>query len=158
MRAICLTKYGSIENFASVDLPTREPKRGQIRVRVHASAVGPADFKVTTGQFNFLHGRKFPMILGYDFSGVVDAVGYGQTRWKIGDPVFGFLPYGPGNNQGAFAEFLVTPDNQVARKPASVSHDAGAFLMMDMVFPPLRFNFRNFSCPAEKIGGTGHGA
>jgi Alcohol dehydrogenase GroES-like domain len=126
MRATCLTKYGSIENFASVDLPTPEPKRGQIRVRVHASAVGPADFKVTTGQFKFLHGRKFPMILGYDFSGVVDAVGYGQTRWKIGDPVFGFLPYGPGNNQGAFAEFLVTPDNQVARKPASVSHEQAA--------------------------------
>jgi NADPH:quinone reductase-like Zn-dependent oxidoreductase len=126
MHAICLTKYGSIENFASVDLPTPEPKRGQIRVRVHASAVGPADFKVATGLVTFLHGRKFPMILGYDFSGVVDAVGYGQTRWKIGDSVFGFLPYGPGNNQGAFAEFLVTPENQVARKPFSVSHEQAA--------------------------------
>jgi NADPH:quinone reductase-like Zn-dependent oxidoreductase len=88
-----LTKYGSIENFGSVDLPAPEPKRGQIRVRVHASAVGPGD---------------------------------GQTRWKIGDPVFGFLPYGTGNNQGAFAEFLVTPENQVARKPSSVSHEQAA--------------------------------
>ena len=75
MRAICLTKYGSIENFACVALPTPEPRRGQIRVRVHASAVGRADFKVAAGLFTFLHGRKFPMILGYDFSGVVDAVG-----------------------------------------------------------------------------------
>src|SRR5712671_4459580 len=88
--------------------------------------VGPADFKVATGVVKFLHGRKFPMILGYDFSGVVDAVGSGQTRWKIGDPVFGFLPYGPRNNQGAFAEFLVTPENQVARKPSSVSHEQAA--------------------------------
>ena len=126
MRAICLTKYGSIENFASVGLPTPEPKRGQIRVRVHASAVGPADFKVAAGLVKFLHGRKFPMILGYDFSGVVDAVGSGQTRWKIGDPVFGFLPYGPGNNQGAFAEFLITAEDQVARKPSSISHEQAA--------------------------------
>ncbi len=126
MRAICLTKYGSIENFAIADLPTPEPRRGQIRVRVHASAVGPADFKVATGLVKFLHGRRFPMVLGYDFSGVVDAVGYGQTRWKIGDSVFGFLPYSPGNNQGAFAEFLVTPENQVARKPSSISHEQAA--------------------------------
>jgi NADPH:quinone reductase-like Zn-dependent oxidoreductase len=126
MRAICLTKYGSVDNLVSMDLPMPEPKRGQIRVRVHASAVGPADFKVATGLVTFLHGRKFPMILGYDFSGVVDAVGDGQTRWKIGDPVFGFLPYGPRNNQGAFSEFLVTPEDQVARKPSSVSHSQAA--------------------------------
>ena len=93
MRAICLTKYGFINNFIRTDLPTPAPKRGQVRVRVHSS-VGPADFKVAMGLVKFLHDRKFPMILGYDFSGVVDAVGEGQTRWKIGDSVFGFLPYG----------------------------------------------------------------
>src|ERR1700688_4073766 len=93
MHAICLTKYGSIDNFVGTDLPTPKPKRGQVRVRVHASAVGPADFKVATGLFRFLHGRQFPVVLGYVFSGVVDAVDEGQTRWKIGDSVFGFLPY-----------------------------------------------------------------
>ena len=126
MRAMCLTKYGSIENFVRTDLPTPEPKHGQIRVRVHTSTVGPADLKVATGQFKFLHGRQFPMILGYDFSGIVDAVGEGKTRWKIGDPVFGFLPYAPGNNQGAFAEFLITREDQVALKPSSVSHEQAA--------------------------------
>ncbi len=126
MRAICLTKYGSIDNFVKTDLPTPKPKRGQIRVEVHSSAVGPADFKVAMGLVKFLHGRKFPMILGYDFSGVVDAVGEGQTRRKIGDSVFGFLPYGPGNNQGAFAEFLIAPEDQVALKPASISHEQAA--------------------------------
>jgi NADPH:quinone reductase-like Zn-dependent oxidoreductase len=40
--------------------------------------------------------------------------------------IFGFPPYGPGNNQGAFAEFLVTPENQVARKPSLVSHEQAA--------------------------------
>jgi NADPH:quinone reductase len=126
MRAICLTKYGSIDNFIRTDLPTPAPKRGQVRVRVHSSAVGPADFKVAMGLVKFLHGRKFPMILGYDFSGVVDAVGEGQPRWKIGDSVFGFLPYGPGNNQGAFAEFLIAHEDQVALKPASISHEQAA--------------------------------
>jgi NADPH:quinone reductase-like Zn-dependent oxidoreductase len=55
MRAICLTKYGSIDNFIGTDLPTPAPKRGQVRVRVHSSAVGPADFKVAMGLVKFLH-------------------------------------------------------------------------------------------------------
>jgi NADPH:quinone reductase len=76
--------------------------------------------------FKFLHGRKFPMVLGYDFSEVVDAADEGQTRWKIGDSVFGFLPYGPGNSQGAFAEFLIAREDQVARKPSSISHEQAA--------------------------------
>src|SRR5580700_1866271 len=126
MRAICLTKYGSIDNFVKTDLPIPIPKRGQIRVKVHSSAVGPADFKVAMGLVKFLHGRKFPMTLGYDFSGIVDAVGEGQMRLKIGDAVFGFLPYGPGNNQGALAEFLIAPEDQVALKPPSISHEQAA--------------------------------
>jgi NADPH:quinone reductase-like Zn-dependent oxidoreductase len=66
------------------------------------------------------------MVLGYDFSEVVDAADEGQTRWKIGDSVFGFLPYGPGNSQGAFAEFLIAREDQVARKPSSISHEQAA--------------------------------
>jgi len=108
------------------ELPTPVPRSGQVRVKVHASAVGPADFKVAQGSNKFLHARKFPMVLGYDFSGVVDAVGSGESPWKIGDCVFGFLAYGPGNNQGAFAEFVIAQDDQIALKPPGVSHSQAA--------------------------------
>jgi len=126
MRAICLTRYGSIDGLVPTELPTPVPRSGQVRVKVHASAVGPADFKVAQGSNKFLHARKFPMVLGYDFSGVVDAVGSGESPWKIGDCVFGFLAYGPGNNQGAFAEFVIAQDDQIALKPARVSHSQAA--------------------------------
>jgi len=126
MRAICLTSYGSIDGFVSTQITTPIPRGGQVRVKVHASAVGPADFKVAQGLNKFLHARKFPMALGYDFSGVVDAVGSGESPWKIGDCVFGFLAYGPGNDQGAFAEFVIAQDDQIALKPPSVSHAQAA--------------------------------
>lgn len=126
MRAMCLESYGSIDRPVQRDLPTPVPKKGQVRVKVCASALGPADYKVGQGDNKFLHGRKFPMVLGYDFSGVVDSVGPGDSRWKIGDPVFGFLPYGPGNNQGAFSEFLIAQTDQIARKPSNVSHAQAA--------------------------------
>ena len=126
MQSICLKRYGSIDNFVKTDLPLPNPKQAQVRVRIHASAIGPADYKVATGMVKFLHGRKFPMILGYDFSGTVDAIGVGESRWKVGDSVFGFLPYGPGNNQGAFAEFLIARSDQIALKPPTVSHRQAA--------------------------------
>jgi NADPH:quinone reductase-like Zn-dependent oxidoreductase len=126
MRAMCLENYGGINRLVERDLPTPEPRNGQIRVKVSASALGPADYKVAQGVNKFLHGRKFPMVLGYDFSGVVDSVGPGESRWKIGDPVFGFLPYGPGNNQGSFSEFLIAQADQIARKPSNVSHSQAA--------------------------------
>ena len=126
MQATCLKRYGPIDNFVKTDLPLPNPKQAQVRVRIHASAIGPADYKVATGIVKFLHGRKFPMILGYDFSGTVDAIGVGESRWKVGDSVFGFLPYGPGNNQGAFAEFLIARSDQIALKPPTVSHHQAA--------------------------------
>ncbi|RFP21862.1 NAD(P)-dependent alcohol dehydrogenase [Duganella sp. BJB488] len=122
MRAICLSKYGSIDNLVQTELPTPQPQNRQVLVRVHASALGPADLKVALGKVKFLHGRRFPMVLGYDFSGVVESVGPGETQWQPGDCVFGFLPYGPANNQGAFAEFIVAQTDQIARKPDNVSH------------------------------------
>lgn len=126
MRAICLNRYGSIDELVQTDLPTPQPKGGQVRVKVYASSLGPADLKVAQGDNKFLHGRKFPMVLGYDFSGVIDAVGPGESRWKPGDAVFGFLPYGPGNNQGAFSEFIVTGNDQIALKPDAVPHALAA--------------------------------
>ena len=126
MRAICLKEYGSIDGLVQKELPLPEPTGTQVRVKVYASCLGPADLKVAQGENKFLHGRKFPMVLGYDFSGVIDAVGPKASRWKRGDCVFGFLPYGPGSNQGAFSEFIVTRSDQVALKPATVSHSQAA--------------------------------
>src|SRR6266481_857792 len=102
MRAFSLKKYGAVDGFALTELPTPRPRKGEARIKVLFSAFGPADCKVARGIVKFLHGRKFPLVLGYDFSGVIDAVGPGEGRWKVGDSVFGFLPYGPSNNQGAF--------------------------------------------------------
>ncbi len=126
MRAMCLNSYGSIDGWVKTELPAPQPRGGQVRVKVHASAVGPADSRVEQGRQKFLHGRKFPMVLGYDFSGVIDSVGPAEARWKMGDGVFGFLPYGPGNNQGAFSEFIIAQSDRVALKPSSVSHSQAA--------------------------------
>jgi NADPH:quinone reductase-like Zn-dependent oxidoreductase len=122
MRSIAASRYGALENLAETDVATPEPKPNQVRVRVSASALNPADFKVVLGTLKFLHARNFPLIVGYDFSGTIDAVGADVKDFRAGDDVFGFLPYGPGNRRGAFAEMLVADAGEIARKPAGVTH------------------------------------
>jgi NADPH:quinone reductase-like Zn-dependent oxidoreductase len=66
-----------------------------------------------------------PLILGWDVSGVVEAVGTGVTIFKPGDEVFGMLPY-PGG-VGAHAEYVTGPARVFTHKPAGIDHvQAGA--------------------------------
>ena len=126
MKAMANPNYGPLEGLTQMDVPLPTPGPGEARVRVVASALNPADYKVLLGKMKFLHGRNRPLILGYDFSGTVDAVGPSVTERKVGDEVFGFLPYGPFNQRGAFAEALVTKCAEIALKPKSVSHEIAA--------------------------------
>jgi NADPH:quinone reductase len=123
---MAIPSYGPVEQMKLTELPTPEPGSGQVRVTVHASAVNPSEQKVATGSTKFLHGRNFPMVLGYDFSGVVDLVGPGVTTVAEGDEVFGFLPYSGSNELGAFAEYTVSTASGLTRKPPGVSHAVAA--------------------------------
>ncbi|MBK9176438.1 MAG: NAD(P)-dependent alcohol dehydrogenase [Flavobacteriales bacterium] len=126
MKVMATDGYGPIERLALMSIPLPDPGKGEVRVRVHASALNPADYKVITGSFKFLHARNRPLVIGYDFSGVIDKIGPEVTAFKVGQNVFGFLPYGPGNKQGAFAEALIARVDSIAEKPASVSHQQAA--------------------------------
>ncbi|HTL12037.1 MAG TPA: NAD(P)-dependent alcohol dehydrogenase [Bdellovibrionota bacterium] len=126
MKSLSLSRYGSLEHLRLAERPEPTPDRGQVRIKVQATSLNPADYKVATGEVKFLHGRRFPLTLGYDFSGVIDAIGPEVSTYKPGDEVFGFLPYGPFNNQGAFAEKVVAEVSCIARKPKDVPHAQAA--------------------------------
>jgi len=126
MKAIAAPGYGPLDSLALIDAPLPVPAGGEVRVRVVAAALNPADYKVVLGTIKFLHGRNRPLIVGYDFSGTVDAVGPSVTGISVGDDVFGFLPYGPGNKRGAFAEALIARSDEIALKPKGVSHEVAA--------------------------------
>jgi NADPH:quinone reductase-like Zn-dependent oxidoreductase len=126
MKALTIASYGRLDQLKPATLPLPAPGPKEVRVRVHASALNPADFKVAEGSVKFLHARNFPMILGYDFSGVIDAVGPDTDGYKAGDAVFGFLPYGPMNKRGTFAEAVIARVDQLARKPEKIDHQLAA--------------------------------
>jgi NADPH:quinone reductase-like Zn-dependent oxidoreductase len=123
MRAVVIDRYGSISDvkISDVEKPTAGP--GEILVNVKGAAVNPADLKVISGKGGgkFLHAKTSPIILGFDFSGVVDEAGSGVSDFKLGDEVFGFLPYSSKNRWGSFAEYIPIDQGMVALKPKNVS-------------------------------------
>ncbi len=122
MRAVYANRYGAPEDLEIRELPSPEPRPGEVRVRVHAATVSRTDCgnlrgrpriaRLGTGLFR----PKHP-VLGLDFAGVVDEVGAGVTTFARGDRVFGMAPGGV----GAHADYLCVPaDGSIARVPARV--------------------------------------
>lgn len=128
MRAAIVERNGPVESVMLGELPAPKPGRDQILVRVLASSLNPADVKVCTGKDGgwFIHARKFPMAIGFDFSGVVEEVGAGVTTRSVGDAVFGHLPYSPTTRQGSLAELVAVKPHEVGLKPEGVPHEHAA--------------------------------
>lgn len=112
MKALILDTYGEplqVLHLKDVALP--EPAAGELRVRVHACALNPADWVVCHG---FLPGPP-PKGIGFDVSGTVDALGEGVTDAAVGDRVFGvpdYLNYTTGGaaDYAILKVFLPVPD------------------------------------------------
>ncbi|WP_293699719.1 NADP-dependent oxidoreductase [uncultured Agrococcus sp.] len=122
MWAVQQEELGGTDVLQMVEIPRPRPGISEILVRVHAASVNPTDWKHrATGRFL----DDPPFVLGWDLSGVVEAVGLGVTLFKPGDEVFGMLPYPHG--VGAHAEYVVGPARAFAHKPGSLDHvHAGA--------------------------------
>ncbi|WP_030762737.1 NADP-dependent oxidoreductase [Streptomyces griseus] len=122
MRAISQDAHGAPDVLREVVLPRPVPGPGRILVAVRAAGVNPTDWKHRTAGF-FVD--RLPLVLGWDVSGVVAAVGFGVTLFKPGDEVFGMLPYPHG--VGSHAEYVTGPARAFAAKPAGLDHvQAGA--------------------------------
>lgn len=128
MKAIGAPSRGDLSALEVVEVPEPEAGPGEVRVRVHASALNAADIKVVRGDFvgRFLHARVSPQIPGYDLSGVVDQVGSGVSDLEEGDAVFGHLAYAGKTRQGTFAERITIDATAVARVPDGVDHATAA--------------------------------
>ncbi|MGM1016665.1 MAG: NADP-dependent oxidoreductase [Actinomycetota bacterium] len=123
MRAITQETLGGPEVLRLVEVPRPEARVNEVLVRVHAASLNPTDWKHRAGG-GFLGAA--PFTLGWDLSGVVEAVGIGVTRFRVGDEVIAMLPYPYGH--GAHADYVAAPARLFARKPAALDHVHAAAL------------------------------
>ena len=118
MKAVYFMKHGGPEVLQHGDLPDPVARLGEVVVDVHAASVNAADWKVRSGDYG-PPLKKFPHILGRDFSGVVSATGPGVKDLRIGDEVFGVCDVG---QEGAYAEKIAIKAAIVTHKPPNRSH------------------------------------
>lgn len=126
MKAVRQHQFGGAEVLQYEDAPRPEPAAGEVLVKVYAAGVNPVDWKTRVGRG--MAGRNpnpFPLILGWDISGVVESLGAGADKFKVGDEVFGMIRF-PAIGS-AYAEYATAPQTHLALKPQNVTHlQAGA--------------------------------
>jgi NADPH:quinone reductase-like Zn-dependent oxidoreductase len=122
MKAVVTTEQGARPEITDVAKP--QPGAGEVLVKVQASSVNGFDLSVAGGHVVGMMEHRFPVVLGKDFAGTVEAVGEGVTRFAVGDKVFGvvtkaFL------GDGGFGEYVTVPEQVgIAKLPEGV--DAAA--------------------------------
>lgn len=122
MKAVQIHAYGGPEVLKYEDAPRPTAQAGEILVRVHAAGVNPVDWKVREGYLKEMMPVQFPLILGYDVAGTVEAVGAGVTEFAPGDAVYADM------KGGGYAEYVAFPATNAARKPQSLDFAGAASL------------------------------
>ena len=132
MKAAVYHRYGPPEVVRIEEVPRPVPGPNQVLVRVHATTVCAADWRLRKADpfiarlfTGLTRPSKIP-ILGMEYAGVVEEVGGAVTRFRPGDEVFG----SPLFRLGAHAEYVCVPeDGPVAGKPANMSFEEAAAVM-----------------------------
>ncbi|RUV46076.1 MULTISPECIES: NADP-dependent oxidoreductase [unclassified Mesorhizobium] len=124
MRAVTQNSVGEPDVLFVAEQAAPSPKASEVLVRVKAAGINPVDGAVRAGYFPLI--GEPPFILGWDISGTVEALGTGVTAFKVGDAVFG-MPRFP-KQAAAYAEFVATPVDEIAAKPAAIDHAQAAAL------------------------------
>lgn len=114
MKAAIIESFGDADVFRMADLPRPEPKPGEVLLRIHASSVNPVDAGVRSGTILPDDPALFPMILGWDAAGTVEALGPETEGFAPDDRVMAMSPQ-PGSMVGTHAEFAALPASQVVK-------------------------------------------
>jgi len=149
-------EHGAPDVLHLEDLPEPSLRDTDVLVEVHATSVNPVDTKVRA---RATVPREWPLLLGYDVSGVVVRCGSRATQWKPGDEIFAapnlFRP-------GANAEYVALDARSAARKPATLDHATAAVLPLVSQTAWEALHLRARIQPGQAVlihagaGGVGH--
>lgn len=130
MRTVISRRYGGPEVLEAVEQPTPDPGPTEVLVAVRATALNPVDLAMRDGLLAGVIGEPFPLGLGWDVAGTVEAVGDDVTRWSVGDEVVGVRDQFVGPT-GTHATHVVLPEDALATAPQGVSPEQAATLPLN---------------------------
>jgi NADPH:quinone reductase-like Zn-dependent oxidoreductase len=139
MKAIRQHEFGGPDVLRYEDAPIPDLRAGEVRVRVHAVGLNPPDWYLRDG-YKMLPPEwrpqvHFPLILGTDVSGAVEAVADDVRDFSVGDEVYAMVrfPGGLAGDSKAYAEYVSVPAAEVALKPAGIDHVHAAGAPMSLL-------------------------
>jgi NADPH:quinone reductase len=147
MKAAYFEKTGGPEVIQFGELPTPEPKSGEVRVRVAAVALNPIDTYLRAGAVSMQ--LPMPFVTGCDLAGTVDSVGPDVSRFKKDDRVWG-SNQGLLGRQGTFAEFACVQEGFLYPTPQGVSDTDAVACALTGITAHLGL----FRCARLKAGET----
>ncbi|OCR26198.1 NADPH-quinone reductase [Pseudomonas syringae] len=137
MKAVRQHAFGGPEVLRYEDAPIPELEPGEVMVRVHAVGVNPPDWYLRDG-YKMLPPEwqpqvSFPIILGTDISGVIEAVAADVTNFSEGDEVYSMVRFPSFGPSKAYAEYVSVPASEVALKPTGIDHAHAAAAPMSLL-------------------------
>jgi NADPH:quinone reductase-like Zn-dependent oxidoreductase len=111
-RGVQVLAYGGADAVRVSEIAKPEAGQGQVLVRVRAAGVNGIDWKVREGYVRDAFPLQLPAVLGIELAGVVEAVGPGASRFKVGDRVMG-----PLGGLGAYADVVAVNEANLSRTP-----------------------------------------
>lgn len=159
MKAAVIGGYGGRERLEIREVPRPVPGVGQILIRVLAASVNPVDWKLRRGSFRLVMPASFPVILGFDAAGVVEAVGPEVDRFEPGDRVYAHLDNRHG---GAYAEYALTGQAVAAEIPPSLTFEEAAAIPLAAVTALQALRDKGGITAGDEVlingasGGVGH--
>src|SRR5579859_2355341 len=158
MKAITIHRFGGPEVLHYEETPTPTIAPGEVLVKVQAIGVNPVDWKTRAGHGVRPEEERFPLILGWDISGVVAASA--APDFQPGAEVFGMVRF-PAFG-AAYAEYVAAPAAHLAHKPPNISHaEAAATPLAALTAWQALFEAGNLQ-PGQRVlipgaaGGVGH--
>ncbi|MBB3258465.1 NADPH2:quinone reductase [Paraburkholderia bannensis] len=126
-RVVRFNRTGGPEVLQIEEVDVAPPKAGEVQIRIKAIGLNRAEVMYRNGQYT--HAPRFPAQLGYEGSGVIEAVGEGVTDFAVGDavsvvPAFSFLDY------GMYGERVNAPVHAVVKNPPGLSFEEAAATWM----------------------------
>jgi NADPH:quinone reductase-like Zn-dependent oxidoreductase len=124
MKAVIHVRYGNPDVLQVTTLERPVPRNNEVLIRVQAAGLDYGQWHLMAGwpyAVRLVTGLTKPKqrVLGVDVSGVVEAVGAGVTRFRVGDAVFGA-------SSRTFAEFSCAREDQLCLKPERLSFEQAA--------------------------------
>jgi NADPH:quinone reductase-like Zn-dependent oxidoreductase len=111
-RAVLIRAYGGAAAAEVAETARPTAGQGQVLVRVRAAGVNGIDWKIREGFVRDAFPLQLPAVLGIELAGVVEALGSGASRFRVGDRVMG-----PLGGLGAYAEFVAVDEAKLVRTP-----------------------------------------